>query len=147
MENGNLSGSAVVARFTDGRVVKGTTHDFAPHKTSFHLCVVDDPSAKALVVPLGALKALFFVRTFQGNPKYVDNLALDDAKGPGRKIVVTFADGEVICGLTSGYSKDKPGFFVVPVDPKGNNSRIFVVAASVKSIAWGDAPVPVRTTV
>ena len=147
MENANLSGSAVVARFTDGRVIKGTTHDFAPHKTSFHLCVVDDPAAKALVVPFGGLKALFFVRTFEGNPKYVDNPALDDAKGPGRKIVVTFNDGEVIGGTTSSYSKDKPGFFVVPIDPKGNNARIFVVAASVKSIAWGDAPARVRTTV
>ena len=110
--------------------------------TLFCLCVWDDPAAKALVVPFGALKALFFVRTFEGDSKHVEDRDIDHAKGPGRKIVVTFADGETVCGLTTAYTKDKPGFFVVPVDPTANNARVFVIAASVKSVSWGDAPAP-----
>jgi hypothetical protein len=53
---------------------------------------------------------------------------------------VTFADGEVFGGFTTGYSKDKQGFFVIPVDPKTNNSRIYVVAAAVTKIEWAAGP-------
>ena len=134
------SGSPVVARFVDGRVLKGTTHDFAPHKPSFHLALADDPTARALAVPMGALKALFFVRTYEGDPGYVEGNDFEKAKGQGRKILVTFADGEVLCGFTTGYSKDKQGFFVIPVDPKSNNSRVYAVTTSVKRVDWADAP-------
>jgi len=136
------SGSAVVARFVDSRVLKGTTHDFSPHKPVFHLAVSDDPSARALTVPVGALKALFFVRTYEGDPKHVENRDIANAKGQGRKILVTFADGELLCGFTTGYSKDKQGFFVIPVDPSSNNSRVFVVTTAVKKVMWADAPGP-----
>jgi hypothetical protein len=141
------TGSSVVARFLDGRVLKGTTHDFAPHKPIFHLAVWGEPSAKAITVPLGALKALFFVRSYEGDAKRVDDLDLANAKGQGRKLAVTFADGETICGFTSAYSKDKSGFFVIPADPNGNNARVFVLAAAVKKIEWADAPAPARTGV
>ena len=137
-------GPAVVARFVDGRVLKGTTQDFSPHKPLFHLAVWDDPAARALAVPVGALKALFFVRTFEGDPKHVDDRDFTNAKGQGRKILVTFFDGEVLRGFTAGYSKDKPGFFVIPSDPKANNSRAYVVTAAVKKIEWAEAPVAGR---
>jgi hypothetical protein len=138
------SGSLVVARFVDGRVLKGTTHDFAPHKSIFHLTLSDDPTARALAVPVGALKALFFVRSYEGNPKHVEGGDFDKAKGQGRKIVVTFADGEVVCGFTTGYAKDKQGFFVIPVDPNSNNSRVYAVTTAVKKVEWADVPASVR---
>jgi len=144
METPPLPGSSVVARFLDGRVLKGTTQDFAPHKSIFHLAVLGDPAAKALAVPVASLKALFFVRSYQGDAKRNDERDLTSAKGQGRKIVVTFSDGEVISGFTTGYSKDKPGFFVIPGDPKSNNARVFVVTASVRRVEWADAPAPVR---
>lgn len=135
-------GSAVVVRYVDGRVLKGTTHDFAPLKPSFHLTDRDKPTARAVDVSIGELKGVFFVRTYEGNSKHVEDRDLSHANGQGRKILVTFADGEVIGGFTTGYSKDKPGFFVIPVDPGSNNSRIFVVTAAVKKIEWADRPVP-----
>jgi hypothetical protein len=144
MENPKPSGSSVVARFVDGRVLKGTTHDFAAQKPIFHLSVLGDPKARALAIPLGALKALFFVRSFEGDPKHVDDKDIDKAKGQGRKIVVTFTDGETICGFTAGYSKEKQGFFVIPVDQAANNARVFVVAEAVKKVEWADATAPVR---
>lgn len=137
-------GSAVVARFVDGRVLKGTTQDFSPHKPLFHLAIWDDPAARALTVPVGALKALFFVRTYEGDPKHVENHDFTHAKGQGRKILVTFFDGEVLGGFTAAYSKDKPGFFVIPADPATNNSRAYVVTAAVMKIEWADAPVTAR---
>ncbi len=132
-------GSAVVVRFVDGRILKGTTHDFAPLKPNFHLTDRDKPTARAVDVAIRELKGVFFVRTYDGDPKHVEDRDLAHAKGQGRKILVTFADGEVLGGFTTGYSKDKQGFFVVPVDPKANNSRVFVVSAAVKKIEWADA--------
>jgi hypothetical protein len=137
------SGSSVVARFMDGRVLKGTTHDFAPHKPIFHLSIWGEPNAKAITVPIGALKALFFVRSYEGDPKRIDDNNLAHAKGQGRKVMVTFNDGETICGFTSAYSKDKPGFFVTPADPKGNNTRVFVLTAGVRKVLFADATAPV----
>lgn len=145
MENTKPSGSAVVARFVDGRVLKGTTHDFAAQKPIFHLTVWGDKAARAMAIPIGALKALFFVRSFEGNPQHVDDRDIDKAKGQGRKIVVTFTDGELLCGFTAGYSKEKQGFFVIPVDQAGNNVRVFVVAEAVKKVEWADSVSAVRS--
>lgn len=47
-----------------------------------------------------------------------------------------FADGEDIVGTTMGYEPDRLGFFVVPVDPKSNNERCFVVMAAVKAVTF-----------
>ena len=145
MDYAKTSGSSVVARFVDGRVLKGTTHDFAAQKPIFHLAVWGDPNARAMAIPIGALKALFFVRSFEGDPKHVDDRDIDNAKGQGRKIVVTFTDGETLCGFTAGYSKDKQGFFVIPVDLAGNNARVYVVAEAVKKVEWADTASPVRS--
>lgn len=136
----NISvGSAVVVRYVDGRVLKGTTHDFAPLKSNFHLTDRDKPTARAVDVSIGELKAVFFVRTYDGNSKHVETRDLAHAKGQGRKILVTFTDGEVLGGFTTGYSKDKQGFFVIPVDPNSNNSRVYVVTTAVKKVEWADA--------
>src|SRR4029453_10256077 len=97
----NSNGSAVVARFLDGRLLKGTTHDFAPNKPVFHLLPHAAPAPRALEVLLSSLKAVFFVRTYEGNPKRVEDRNLAQAKGQGRKILVTFADGEVLGGFTT----------------------------------------------
>jgi hypothetical protein len=132
------SGSAVVARFVDGRVLKGTTHDFSPTKPVFHLHGVCDATARGLAVPIGSLKALFFVKSYDGNAKHVENLDVAKALGQGRRIIVTFADDEVVAGFTTGYARDKQGFFVVPADPRSNNARVFVVTASVKQVAWAE---------
>lgn len=144
METPSNNGSSVVARFADGRVLKGTTQDFAPNKSVFHLCLWGEASARGIAVPMGTLKALFFVKTFDGNKGHVENLDIAKAKGQGRKIVVTFNDGEVVAGFTTGYAKDKQGFFVIPADPASNNARIYVVTAAVKKAEWADSPQNIR---
>lgn len=141
MDANTLGGSAVVARFLDGRVLKGTTHDFAPAKPAFHLHGVCDAAEHGLVVPVGSLKALFFVKSYEGNAKHVEDLDVASAVGQGRRIIVTFVDDEVVSGFTTGYARDKQGFFMVPADPQSNNARIYVVTASVKKIAWADSPI------
>ena len=89
-------------------------------------------------VRVADLKALFFVKDFGGDPTHHDLKAFDPARPQaGRKIVVTFTDGEVMVGTTQGYDPARPGFFVVPADPGSNNDRCFVVTAAVKQVKFG----------
>jgi len=42
----------------------------------------------------------------------------------------------VMIGTTQGYDRNRPGFFVVPVDPASNNERCFVVAAATQEVSF-----------
>ena len=133
-------GRRAVARFLDGRVLKGITHDFGPGKTKFHLAIQGAPG-KPVEIDVSALKALFFVRSWTGDPRRVDDNSFERAAGQGRRVIVTFHDDEKLAGFTVGYAADKPGFFVVPADRASNNTRVFVVNAAVKKLEWVAAPV------
>lgn len=138
MDLGGQDGRSVVARFLDGRVLKGTTHDFAPQKTSFHLFSWGEEETRGVTIPVGALKALFFVKSYAGNPGHSERRSFDEAKGQGRRVLVTFADGETLAGFTTTFAPGKQGWFLIPVDPDSNNTRIYVVASSVRKIEWVD---------
>jgi hypothetical protein len=124
----------IVARFADGRLMKGTTQDFAPAKEAFHV-IGSEGGARPVKVLLADLKAVFFVRSLVGNPSY-DEVKAFGGSVTGRKVQVTFKDGETLVGSTQGYQPDRPGFFLVPADPQSNNERIFVVAKAVDKIGF-----------
>ena len=127
----------VVIRYQDDRIMKGFTADFLPNKDVFHLTPIDEPNAKTMEVRLGELKALFFVKDPKGDPKHHESNIFDASKPPaGRKIKVTFKDGETLVGTTQGYQPNRPGFFVVPADPKSNNERCFVITAATRTVAF-----------
>ena len=130
----SASGIRVVARHRDGRMIKGTTQDFAPAKTQFHIFPRGDRSARAEVMELKDLKAVFFVKTYDGDGDIQSEYSFERVKGHGRKAIVTFYDDETISGYTMGYHPNKPGFFLVPADENSNNARVFVVNAAVKNI-------------
>jgi hypothetical protein len=83
------------------------------------------------------LKAVFFVRDFIGRPEHRKSNEFDAAKPPpGRKITVTFKDGEVLVGTTQAYQPGKLGFFVIPADPDSNNERCYVITAAAVKVAF-----------
>ena len=127
-------GTWVVAHFLDGRVLKGMTHDFAPGKPSFHLFPAHGAPSRGVTVAVDQLKAVYFVRTFDGNH---DTFRLE--RGQGKKVLVTFTDGEVLAGFTSGYTPGKSAYFVIPADPSSNNERIYVLNAAVRKVEWPPA--------
>ena len=136
MEISNL----VVARYLDGRTLKGVTRDFSPNRAMFHV----DPQDGSAPVELRfrQLKALFFVNSLEGDPARQDVRGF--VHGPletqqGKKVAVRFRDGEFICGYTLSWSPDREGFFMFPADMHGNNQRIYVITASTLEVKAGPA--------
>jgi hypothetical protein len=123
----------VVARYINGKVIKGLTQDFFPNKDRFHLQPIVKSTGEASEVFVKDLKAVFFVRDYAGDYQYDERKSyMEGEKASGRKMEVTFKDGEVMVGSTLGYDPSRPGFFLFPADPKSNNMRIFVVSTAVK---------------
>jgi hypothetical protein len=128
----------VVVRFADGRVVKGMTADFVPTKDLFHVRESGESAgAKPVEVNKSDLKALFFVKDFDGDPDHSESNEFDPGQPPaGRRIQVVFKDGEVLVGTTTGYQPGRPGFFLVPADAGSNIERCYIVTAATKEVAF-----------
>ncbi len=130
---------SVVAHFKGGKLLKGSTADFDPFSPNFRL-VSDRPDDKGRVyqVRVGDLKALFFVKTLEGDLMYREKKRFKEVNSTshlmGIRIEVHFKDGEVIRGTTMDYNGGLQGFFVSPVDPKSNNDYVYVVADAVREL-------------
>jgi hypothetical protein len=128
------SSQKVIARFRDGRLVRGYTADFHPSKPQLHLSA-EPHSSDTLFLQLSQLKALFFVRDFNGDQTRVDRHEFGSTS-QGRKVVVTFHDGETLIGSTLGYRGEGEGFFVQPADPRSNNLRVFVAPGATQQVRF-----------
>ena len=128
----------MVLRFNDGRLIKGYSQDFFPNKPSFHLYPVQPEASKeATEISIKDLKGVFFVRDFEGDREYQEQKGFSaDLKIVGRRVEVTFKDGEVMIGTTLGYDAQRPGFFFFPCDQNANNLRVFVVSQAVKKVRY-----------
>jgi uncharacterized protein DUF6982 len=125
----------VVAAYLDGRRLKGYTNDFSPARDQFFLFPEGtEPAAgeRGTPVRLAELKALFFVRQFAGDPAHIPSSSVPQQ--PGKKIEVTFLDGETLIGFSVAFNPKGAGFFLQPADAAGNNDRIFVVNRNAKKI-------------
>ena len=127
----------IVVRQADGKILKGYAQDFHPSRPQFSLWPSINATPKErIVVTVARLKAVFFVKDFNGNPSYHERKAFAGRGQGGRRVEVTFADGEVILGTTLNYRADGQGFFVSPADPSANNTRIFVVSAAARGVRF-----------
>lgn len=125
----------VVARYIDGRMVKGTSLDVAQDRPKFHVREDDGTMTQVL---LSELKALFFVKSLDGNSEHVEGQEIDavDPRLRGSRVLeVTFQDGETIVGLCTRYPPKGASFFLVPVDSDSNNLRILVNSAALQGMA------------
>jgi hypothetical protein len=88
-------------------------------------------------VSTSLLKAVFFVKTFEGNKNHrsTDDFTVESLRDvPGLKVKVTFSDGEVMYGTTHGYAPERKGFFIFPADKESNNERVFVIRESADGV-------------
>lgn len=130
----------VVARFLDGRVLKGTSLDVDPKRPQCHIRTAEGAMVE---VQMSELKALFFVRSLAGDPKRTDahHIAPTDARLRGARLVeVKFKDGERITALSMRYPLPTGFFFLTPVDTSGNNQRILVNGGEVETATLVDNP-------
>jgi hypothetical protein len=126
----------VVARYRDGRILRGVTRNLRPEvDETFHVLpcghAADDPPAE---VALSDLKAVFVVKTVAGNPAHQATNDQPAQPGCGVVLEVEFQDGEVIRGQSMTYTTKGAGFWLTPVDPESNNSRMYIVRASTRDI-------------
>ena len=123
----------IVVHILNGPIIKGHTTDFNKDAEKFNL---QDPDTRiSTEVEISRLKAIFFVKDSEGNKDYQERHDFDRA-GLGKKIRVRFIDGETVVGYTTGYSPDRPSFFLFPADPHSNNERIFVITAATEKVEF-----------
>ena len=126
----------VVARYQNGKTVKGVTYDFGPEKRGFH--VTSTEGGKVSQVFFSELKAVFFVRSLAGSkdhsPPRKEFMEKEmEARGLV-KVKITFFDGEVFLGTTNGYNPERKGFFISPLEQDSNNVRVYIITSAVKQI-------------
>lgn len=127
----------VIAHYTDGTLLKGTTLDFFPGRPVFHLM---EDCGDIHEVAIDELKAVFFVHTLEGNAARPERRGFFTRYTQGKKVMVEFADGETLFGYTLSYSKRGLGFFMFPGDPDSNNIKIFVVHRSTRRVKVRSLP-------
>lgn len=123
--------NSVVVQTINGEILKGVTNDFSAQKEFFHLKAND--SSEILEIDILDLKAVYFVKTYEGNPDY-DDKGDSERAGFGKRVRVLFKDGEEFFGYTQGFSPSRQGFFVFPADADSNNDRVFVVTSATDDV-------------
>ena len=135
-----MDNQKVVLKFLDGRIIKGHIGDFSP--VSNHISLVDE-KLNEQDVQLNELKAVFYVKSFEGNKHYSDKKSFTETSRKGKKILVRFRDGERLIGYLEGdvpwqkgffLESKKGGFFLIPSDDQTNNIKVFVVSTSVTNV-------------
>ena len=133
----------VVAKYRNGRMIKGVTYNFGVEKKTFHVFPIseereeEESLKKGIEVLISELKAIFFVKSLEGRkgPRTLEGLLEEEEDQSAlMKVKVTFLDGETLIGTTHGYTREREGFFVVPLEKDSNNLRIFVIFNAVKEI-------------
>jgi hypothetical protein len=128
----------VVVRYLNGSRVKGTTQDFYPDRSSFH--VQARGGLETIPVKMTELKAVFFVRDLLGNPSHIKARRfgpMDPGLQSGKRIAVLFKDDELLIGYAVSYVAGKQGFFIIPADRSGNNVRVYVLSHATKQVKFG----------
>lgn len=134
----------VVAHLHGGKLVKGfidSTHEADIEALFRHehgvigseIPIHAETSSKVVKLKVGSLKALFFVKTFEGSPDYNEvKFFHSNPAVEGLWVQIKFLDGEVTEGVLYNsvrYLLD-PGFFLKPPDPLSNNHLVYVLKKS-----------------
>ena len=129
--------SKTVVAYLDGRRLKGYVYNFSPANDRFKLFPRDDaPNSRGTEVHFKDLKAVFFVKDYDGNKdRKKSNEFTAENHAVGRKIKVVFKDNETLVGTTQGYQPGRSGFFVFPADSHSNNERCYVVSTAAKEVS------------
>lgn len=127
----------IVVHMKDGTIHKGLTQDFRPEKDDFYLLPAEGGGIP-IRIELESMKAMFYVRDYVGNADFVARRDFESALREGKKVVLTFTDGEEMWGTVTELPEDSAGFYFYPADGEDNNIRIFVIRSSLKDMRLTD---------
>jgi len=137
------SGLKVVAHLLGGTLVKGyiqSSHSSDAEaalreqlKSNTKVRLHGEQSGDPHEFEIGSLKALFFVKTFEGRGEYKEiKFFQSNPTLEGLWVQLRFDDGEVTEGILQNSLRYlmEPGFFLKPPDPNSNNEYVFVAKNS-----------------
>ena len=137
------NGFKVVAHLIGGTLVKGYLQSSdAPNievvlrehlKSNQKVRVYAEASGDPQEVPIESLKALFFVKTFEGRSDYKEiKFFQSNPTLEGLWVQLRFEDSEVTEGILQNSLRylREPGFFLKPPDPYSNNEIVYVLKNS-----------------
>jgi len=139
-----LPANKVVVHDQEGNLFKGTTADFLSKRPTFHLMVGGVEGGAVKEIYVASLKAIFFVKDFQGDPAYHEVKAFSERPVSGKKVKAVFKDGEIMVGYTHAINFDQPGFFMVPADTNSNNERIYAIFSAMTELEIDGRPIDLR---
>jgi len=129
----------VVVHTAKGEIIKGYTADFSKDRPSFLLSTEESGIKINQTILLADLKAVFFVKTFEGNFLHKTLHTFDDLKGYGKKVMIKFRDGERFYGRVEVLSPEDSGFFMFPLDSESNTLRAFVLKDFISDVRLMDS--------
>jgi hypothetical protein len=134
-----------VLRFLDGTILKGYLEGFSEDAPEITVRAVGAQTPQT--VKTDRLKAIFFVKTFEGNSRYYEKKSYGLRKPKGNRTFIKFIDGEDMIGFIEGgvpwekgfflsrkKAKNLRGFYLLPADEGSNNNRVFVFTAAVRDV-------------
>ncbi len=126
----------VVVKYSDGRMVRAylTGHqDQVPPTEQIDAQRLKDLEGMPLDFAPHEIKAIFVVKSFEGNPNYVEFKNFPERPGDaGLWVRVLFKDKESLEGVApnSLATFTDPIFYMTPPDPQSNNQAVLVSKAS-----------------
>lgn len=107
--------------------------DVGPVPLPKTLTIHSSISGRGVSVPTDSLKALYFVKSFDGDPAYAETKFFNPApKIEGLWVHLTFIDGETTEGIVSNNIAfvNEDGFLMKPPDPQSNNQAVYVLKSA-----------------
>jgi hypothetical protein len=134
----------VVIRYLDGRMAKGYAAELGGTEDVVAVRLSVD-SAEETRIPIRDLKAIFYVRSLEGDEDYHEQKRYGLRDRLDRKVIVRFKDGEFLVGFLDSpvpwkhgfflsHNQDQKGFYLVPADDQSNNIRVFVVSSAISDV-------------
>jgi hypothetical protein len=128
----HLSNGELLKGYFDSSVERDLESLVRKRMLSFPVEIPIRPAESDKVVPVArdSLKALFFVKTFEGRKDYKEvKFFQSHPPSEGLWVQVAFKDGEITEGVLHNtiHYLVEPGFFLKPPDPQSNNEFVYVV--------------------
>jgi len=122
----------VIIRYMDGVLLRGyfnAEDESALQRNEAESFAVQTADGDRAEVHPADIKAIFFVKSFEGAPDYSEfKVFTFQPNGKGVWIRVHFRDGEIMEGVAPNRIDTyvKPVFFMTPPDPASNNQTVLV---------------------